>query len=100
MGLECPFVPVDFIEPYLIAVVGVLNHIKPQAPRLVFDRTTGILNQAINVLLFESFFDLDCGDYDIHGTSRSVRLTLTKHVGIVLVPGMKSSIPRHNYVME
>ena len=68
MGLKSRLVIVDLIYLYPIVVVGLLNHIKPQAPRLVFYRTTGILNQPVDVPLFESFLDLDCGNYNVHGT--------------------------------
>ena len=69
MGLISLLVPEDLVEPYLVAVGGVLNHIKPQTPRLVVDRTSGTLNYPIDVLPLESFLDLDRGNYDINGAS-------------------------------
>ena len=69
MGLEGSLVLIDFIEPDPILVVGVLNHVEPQASRLVVDRALGILKHPLDVLVLESFLDLDRRNDYVHGVS-------------------------------
>ena len=70
VGLKRVFVLVNFVEPYPVLVVGVLNHVEPQAAWFVIDRSTGILKHPFDVLVLETFLDLDRGNYDVHGASR------------------------------
>ena len=70
VGLKRVFVLVNFVEPYPVVVVGVLNHVEPQAARLVVDRSSGILKHPFDVLFLETFLDLDRGNYYVPGASR------------------------------
>ena len=74
MGLKSRLILVDLVEPYPIRVIGILDHVEPESPRLVVDRASGILNQLLDELVFVPCFNLNGGYYDVHILSCSIPL--------------------------
>ena len=74
MSLESRLIPVDLVEPYPVRVIGILDHVEPEAPRLLVDRATGILNQLLDELVFVSCFNLNRGDYNVYILPCSITL--------------------------
>jgi len=71
MCLKSRLVLVNLVDPNPIVVVDVLYHIKPQAPRLIMDGTTGVLNYPGDELFLVAFLDLERCNYHVHGFSAS-----------------------------